>query len=99
MKDYTKFFNTYYTNEGQPFKMINKRVVFPLDNSLDIYEVYYNQDDTPWTVLSYMLYGDISYWWVLSLLNKSMVFYAKRGEELQIIRPEKLKEVLSKIYY
>ena len=50
MKDYTKIFNTYYTDEGQPFKMINKRVVFPSDNSLDIYEVYYNQDDTPWTV-------------------------------------------------
>lgn len=99
MKNYIQIFNNYKTTEGQPFFMINKRVVFPQDKTLDIYDIYYNQDDTPWTVLSYMLYGDISYWWVLSLLNRSMIFYAEKGREIQIIRPEKINDVLSKIQY
>ena len=99
MKNYTQIFNTYVTDEGQPFYMINRSIVFPDDDQLDIYDTYFNQDDTPWTVLSYILYGDISYWWVLSSLNKDMVFYAERGKEIRIIYPEKIKEVLSKIQY
>jgi hypothetical protein len=61
---------------------------------LDIYDFVYSDDDIPWTIVSYRLYGDISYWWVLSSLNKEMKFYAKRGEVIRFIKPEQLESVL-----
>lgn len=98
MTDYTGIFNSYMTSEGQPFLCINKRVVFPSDETHPIYKKYHIQDDTPWTILSYQLYNTINYWWVLCSLNHSMVFYAEKGSEILIIKPSLIEEVVSKIY-
>jgi hypothetical protein len=97
MKDYSYIFNGYYTEEGIPFYLLNKRVVFPNDLSLSFYAKYYVADDTPWTVLSYNLYGTIDYWWVLSALNKSMIFYAERGSEILVIHPNNIEYIVNKI--
>lgn len=97
MRDYTNIFNAYQTQEGEPFYFLSKSVVFPQDTSLNFYRTYYIQDDTPWTILSYQLYGKIDYWWVLSSLNKSMPFYAERGNSILIIHPDNLEEILSNI--
>ena len=97
MKDYTRIFNGYYTQEGEPFYFLSKSIVFPQDKSLDFYKTYYVQDDVPWTILSYQLYGTISYWWVLAALNKSMIFYAERGNSVLIIHPDNLEEILSNV--
>lgn len=94
MNDLSKIFNTYTTQEGVPFHLLSKSVFFPQDDSLEIYDFAYSDDDIPWTILSYRLYGDISYWWVLSSLNKEMKFYAKRGEVIRFIKPEQLESVL-----
>lgn len=97
MKDYSYIFNGYYTEEGTPFYLLNKRVVFPNDKSLNFYAKYYVDDDIPWTVLSYNLYGTIDYWWVLSSLNRSMIFYAERGSEILVIHPNSIEYILNKI--
>ena len=97
MKNYSEIFNGYYTEEGTPYYCLNKSVVFPSDQSLEFYTRYYVDDDTPWTTLSYKLYGTIDYWWVLTSLNKSMIFYAERGTEILIIHPNSIENILRKI--
>lgn len=94
MNDLTSVFNRYTTEEGVPFFLLSKSVFFPQDDSLDLYDFAYADDDMAWTVVSYKLYGSISYWWVLSSLNRDMKFYAKRGEIVRYIKPERLEQVL-----
>lgn len=97
MKNYSNLFNGYYTEEGIPFYLLDKSVIFPSDKSLDIYAKMYVDDDTPWTIMSYKLYGTIEYWWVLNSLNKEMIFYAERGKEILVIHPDIIEDVLKKI--
>lgn len=92
--NYSKIFNKYKTTEGVTFNFISRKINFPEDESLPIYTKVYCDDDCPWTIASYKLYGSIDYWWVLCSLNKNMEFYAKGGETILIIKPEFLKEVL-----
>lgn len=92
--NYTKIFNEYDTSEGVPFYILSKRVNFPEDDSLEIYSYVYSPDDTPWTIMSYQLYGSINYWWVLTSLNYDMPFYANRGSVIKVINPKYLNEVL-----
>jgi hypothetical protein len=97
MKDYSYIFNGYYTEEGIPYYLLNKSVIFPHDKSLSFYARYYVDEDIAWTILSYQLYGTIDYWWVLSSLNKSMIFYAERGSEILVIHPNSIESVVNKI--
>lgn len=90
-------FNNYTTYQGIPFLFLNRSITFPSDYSLDIYQYKNVDDDYPWTIMSYKLYGSIDYWWILSALNKDMKFYAKRGTTIRIIAPNKLKTVLKYI--
>lgn len=92
--DYTNIFSIYNTAEGVPFYFLSKKINFPSDKSLPIYEYLYCDDDYPWTIVSYKLYGTIDYWWVLSALNDDMPFYAKAGETILIIKPNLLEETL-----
>lgn len=89
--------NGYYTSQGIPFYNLSKSVTFPQDQSLSIYSTIYSDQDIPWTIMSYKLYGSIQYWWVLSSLNKNYPFYSPRGEIIKIIHPNALKEVLKYI--
>ena len=95
--DYTQIFRQYKTKEGIPFNLLNKRIVFPEDKTLDIYESIYVTADTPWTILSYQLYDTIEYWWILCSINPSSVFYAKEGETVYFIKPEYLNTILENI--
>lgn len=95
MKSYTDIFNLYTTKEGKEFWMTNKRVEFPSDKTLYIYDTLTVTDDTPWTILSYNLYDTINYWWVLGLLNKTNAFYAPEGQEIIYIKKEYLEDILN----
>lgn len=97
MIKYSNIFKSYTTYEGEPFYSLNRTVIFPNDDTLEIYDKYYIQDNTPWTILSYQLYGTIDYWWVLCALNKGQVFYAEEGKEILIIKKDYIEEVTSKI--
>lgn len=97
MKDYTKIFNVYTTAEGIDFFMTNKRIEFPSDKTLFIYDKMLMMDNTPWTILSYKLYDTIDYWWVLSALNTSQIFYANSGSEITYIKKEYLQDIVGAI--
>ena len=92
-----KIFNSYLTSQGIPFYNLNKSVTFPQDQTLDIYVYFYNDDDIPWTIMSYKLYGTINYWWVLSALNKDFPFYAPKQGVIKAIAPSRIGELLTYI--
>lgn len=96
MTDYTQIFNLYNTTENINFLMLNKRIEFPSDKTLFIYDTLLIDDNVPWTILSYKLYGNINYWWVLSSLNNG-IFYASEGENITYIKKEYLEDILEAI--
>lgn len=97
MNDYKDIFKVYRTTENIPFLMLNRRIVFPDDKTLDIYGRKYIASDTPWTVLSYQLYGTIQYWWVLCALNEYNMYYCKEGSYLTYVKAEYIPLILNSI--
>ena len=95
--DFNNLFNLYYTTEGIPFTLKNRAVAFPEDISNPIYGIKYVAENTPWTILSYNLYGTINYWWILCNLNQSQIFYAEEGAEIKYILPEYIEDVIATI--
>lgn len=96
MEDYTRIFNLYNTAENINFLMLNKRIEFPSDKTLFIYDKLLVNENIPWTVLSYKLYGNMNYWWVLSSLNNG-IFYAVEGETITYIKKDYLDDILGAI--
>ena len=76
---------------------MNKRVEFPSDKSLYIYDSTLIDTNTPWTILSYKIYNTIDYWWVLCSINPSSIFYAEAGTYVYYIKPEYINLILSNI--
>src|SRR5210317_222902 len=67
-------------NKDKSFYFYNtlNRVIFPDNIDKDAFDIKILNVDTPWTTLSYQIYGSISLWWVIFLLNKpEYVFLAK----------------------
>ena len=95
--DYSSLFNTYFTSEGIPFTLKNRSIAFPEDITNPIYGIKYIAENTPWTILSYNIYGVIDYWWVLCSLNQSQIFYAEEGSEVRYILPEYIQDVVAAI--
>jgi len=70
----------------------------PADINGDAYEELPLRHDTPWTTLSYRLYGTIDLWWILVLVNKpDYIFMAKGGEDYKFIKPQYVSRIISKI--
>lgn len=95
MNDYTQIFNQYFTSDNKKFLMLNRKIEFPSDHDLYIYEKITITDDIPWTNLSYKLYGLIDYWWVLCRLNPNYTFYAPADTEVLTIKKEWLFKILN----
>lgn len=52
----------------------------------------------PWTTLSYQLYGTISLWWLIFLLNKPKnIFYAESGSQYKYFLPVYVDSIISNI--
>lgn len=94
---FSEIFNLYKTKENKEFYLYNKSINFPEDKSLDIYDTMTMGSDTPWTLLSYKIYNTIDYWWVLTSINKSSVFYAKEGDNIYFIKPVYIELLLQTI--
>lgn len=94
---YNNLFYLYHSSENIPFTLKNRSVAFPDDINSPIYQIKYISVDIPWTVLSHNIYGTVDYWWVLSSLNQSHVFYAKEGTEIRIINPDYIDEIVENI--
>lgn len=89
MAEYQSIFKEYISSENLPFKMLNRRVIFPEDKNSPIYSFKNITTDTPWTVLSYQIYGSINYWWILCALNEdNNIYYAKDGSIVTYIKAE-----------
>lgn len=88
MDNYENIFHTYATTEGIPFNLLSRAVRMPSDMTLDIYSTKFINANTPWTILSYMIYGTIDNWWMLNLLNPSMPFYAIEGNKIYYVKPK-----------
>lgn len=93
-----------YNIDGYAFKLLDRSVTFPDNRNLDIYDSVYVAEDTPWTILSYRVYGTIEYWWVLSSLNRgtgrpeeeqSFFFHAPAGTQCHFIKKEHLRDLLN----
>lgn len=81
------------------YNILNK-VVFPKDIDKDIFTVKVLNVDTPWTTLSYQIYGTITLWWVCFLLNNHKdIFIARAGKQYKFIKPEYIENVLQNLNY
>jgi len=77
------------------YNTLNK-VVFPDNLSSSIYEEATVQADTPWTTLSFDLYGTINLWWIVYLINKpKYIFLAKGGTTVKYITPSAITSILN----
>lgn len=88
MNNYDTIFHKYTTSEGKPFNLISRAVRMPEDKTLNIFSTMFINSNTPWTILSYMIYGNIDNWWLLNLLNPEMAFYALEGKKIYYIKPK-----------
>jgi hypothetical protein len=95
MADYTSIFTEYKTTEGVPFRIFNRRLVFPSDRTHYIYNQHLVTTDVTWTVLSYKIYGTIEYWWILCSLNEENMYYAREGQTITYIKPEYIPSILN----
>ena len=87
-------------NKDKSFYFYNtlNRVIFPDNIDKDVFDIKVLNVDTPWTTLSYQIYGSISLWWVIFLLNKpEYVFLAKAGKQYKYIKPEYMQSVLQNL--
>ena len=79
------------------YNLLNK-IIFPENISDDVVDTIRLQSDTPWTTLSYQLYGTINLWWSVYLLNKpDYIFKAKAATEYKYIKPGAIGAVLQQI--
>ncbi len=77
------------------YNTLNK-IIFPEDLSGDTYEDMIVQVDTPWTTLSFNIYGTINLWWVVYLINKpKYIFLVKGGSTIRYIKPDAISSVLN----
>ena len=87
-------------NKDKTFYFYNtlNRVIFPDNIDKDVFDIKVLNVDTPWTTLSYQIYGSISLWWVIFLLNKpEYVFLAKAGKQYKYIKPGYMQSVLQNL--
>lgn len=87
-------------NKDKSFYFYNilNTVIFPDNIDKDIFDIKILNVDTPWTTLSYQIYGSISLWWVIFLLNKpNYIFLAKAGRQYKYIKPEYIEFVLENL--
>lgn len=85
---YSSIFNTYYTQDNVPFYNILKKIQLPEDKTSELYTTYIVPYSMPWTTLSYLIYGDLTYYWLILLANtnkKLNPMYASVSDKIFII--------------
>ena len=94
IKDYERIFKIFkLSEEDKEFYTYNilHKIEFPELDSIFL-DFYTPPSDTPWSILSYNIYGDIKSWWILYLLNKDkfdgMPFLVSGGTEIKHIKDE-----------
>jgi len=92
-----------YTAEDTPknfyYYNITKSIKIDPDQIDESFVIEYTiTKDTPWTTLSFELYGTLFLWWLIKILNPdSDTFLVKAETKIKVIRPEYLESVLDEI--
>lgn len=95
---YENIFPVYKVGKSYVYNLL-RNVVVPddLDSSvIDTKQVY---GKLPWTTLSHQIYGDMTLWWLIWILNKEAgVFFCDPNKEIRFIKPEFINTVLESIH-
>jgi len=92
--DYERVFKVHTaTNNDKQFYFYNilNKIEFPENIDSDILGFYTAKSNEPLTTTSFNIYDDIKSWWIIYLLNKTVLktqFFVKGGQQLQYILPE-----------
>ena len=97
---YENLFNVYQNSADQYYYNILAKVNFPdtMDESyFDTYVV--PNDNTPYTLISYKLYGTILLWWLVCSVNKieNPVFFPAAGTQLKVLKPVLVSGVIQQL--
>jgi len=102
--DYERIFKVYSTTQDgmdMNFYNILKSIEIPDYVDSEYVEYYTTKGNTPWTIVSYNIYRDIKLWWLLCLMNKSILdenrFVIKGGTQIRYLSPNILGLVYNQI--
>lgn len=97
---YENIFKVYQTNDKNFYYYnIIKNIKVPGDISNDIFNVITLNENTPFTTLSYQLYGTTYLWWLICIVNgiQNPFNPANVGKQVKVIKKAYLKPVLNAI--
>ena len=81
------------------YNLLNK-IEFPENIDSNLLDTYVVQSREALTTSSFNIYGNITSWWLLFLLNKEVInsrFYVEGGDQLEYILPSKVDLVFQQI--
>jgi len=96
---YENIFKLYINENDQYFYNLKRSISFP-DNISDEYISSFKYDQqVPWTIISFNIYGTIFLWWSITELNKisNPVILPKLGTIIKYIQPKYIKQIVSQI--
>lgn len=99
---YENIFKVYTVEKGPRdsyyFYNITNRVSIPDNIDQTLLDTISLNKKLPWTTFSYQLYGTISLWWLLFLLNKPKnIFYAEAGKQYKYFLPSYIDTIINNI--
>lgn len=97
---YENIFKVFQTGEKNFYYYnILKTIKVPDDINSDIFLTYTYPGGTPFTTLSYQIYGTTYLWWLICIINKieNPFDTSLNGKTLKIIKKEYLKPILDNI--
>ena len=97
---YENIFKVFQTGEKNFYYYnILKTIKVPDDINSDIFLTYTYPSGTPFTTLSYQIYGTTYLWWLICIINKieNPFDTSLNGKTLKIIKKEYLKPILDNI--
>jgi len=92
--DYERIFKVHTaSNNGKQFYFYNilNKIEFPTNIQSELLGLYTAKSKEPLTTTSFKIYGDIKSWWLIYLVNKSIIgksFFVEGGSQLTYILPE-----------
>jgi hypothetical protein len=97
---YENLFNVYQNRSNQYFYNILSKVNFPSNLDSNFFDTYtIPNNNMPYTLISYKLYGSILLWWVICSVNNitNPVFFPQAGTKLKILKPAIVSAVIQQL--
>ena len=97
---YENLFKVYQTGDKNFYYYnILKNIKVPDDINSDIFDTITLTNHTPFTVLSYQIYGTTYLWWLICIVNKIANPFDKTiiGLKIKVIKKQYVKTILDNI--